>query len=591
MRLPLIKNENRYKRRTVSFGGLNTGPSFSEGEMRDCTGISHSFFPFITQRAKSEVHFVCESPTALVFGKKECVAASGSLYYDGKKVCDLSEGRKQLVVMGEKILVFPDKLYYDTISGKVGDLRAKYELYGVEVTFTENSITVPEHNFIKDSKMEVISLPSEMEVITYASLTTDDGKITFNGFSLTDVSALTKGQIFVEKCDHLQYRTVVGISLSDDGKSYTVTNELITVRDSLKDVFADIKQGDIVEISGSSVEGNNKMVAVKSVQGHSINFPAATFTAKTETGVVTVQRKIPDFTSVCSYQNRLWGCEGNTIYASALGEPASFFVYNNLSTDSFTVQSGTAGDFTACIAYGNGCLFFKENSCYKLFGNRPSNFTLSECTAGGIAKEDIGSLVNVNGRIIYNGTGGIYVYSGGTPYCVSDKLFGIRMRNTVAGSDEKRYYITADTDNGREEYVFDIEKALWSKTGVKGALGYTYCGGNMFRLTEKGIEKILDEPDETVHWSVTLCPFNEGYHKWKKYSRIFITATLSDGAHIVCEVRSDGGVWKTVATHYGDGKKHLNIPCVIKNCHEAQIRLSGKGKSNIESIVREFSIG
>ena len=54
MHLPIIKKENRYRRSIVNFGGLNLSQSFKDGELRDCVGISHSEFPFITQRKKRE---------------------------------------------------------------------------------------------------------------------------------------------------------------------------------------------------------------------------------------------------------------------------------------------------------------------------------------------------------------------------------------------------------------------------------------------------------------------------------------------------------------------------------------------------------
>ena len=592
MRLPVIKKENRYKRRTVTFGGLNLMQSFSEGEMRDCTGISHLAFPFVTQRQKSQTEFLCNLPSSIAFGNKECIASSGALYYDRQKVCDLTDGEKQIAFLGSKIIVFPDKIYYDTKKKKTGDLQAKYTLSGVSVTFTENTVTVPGNNYVQESETETISFPLGATAITYTSATVEGGKITFKGFSLVDLSLLAEGKIFVEQCESNQYRVVQSVSLSEDGKSYLIKNELVTVKNTLAGVFSEIKKGDVVEISGCTIAtDNNKTATVTEVEDGVLTFASGTFKAKTETGNITVQRKIPDFTCVCSYQNRLWGCEGNTIYASALGDPTNFFVYNNLSTDSFTVESSTAGDFTACVAYGNGCLFFKENACYKLFGNRPANFTLSESFAGGILKKDARSIAVANGKIIYKGNGGVFVFSGGTPVCISQKLYGITLENCVGGSDGKRYYITGDTDGKRQEFVFDIEKALWSKSGVFDTLGYGFYGENMYRLTKNGVEKILEEADENALWSVTLCPFDEDYHKTKNYSRLYIRARLFDDAYIKCEVRSDDGNWQTVSTDYGNEKKYLNIPCVIKNCHEAQIRISGKGKSSVEAIIREFSIG
>lgn len=592
MRLPVIRKENRYKRQTVTFGGLNLMQSFSEGELRDCTGISHLDFPAITQRQKSEAVFLCESPSCISFGDKECIAASGALYYDRKKVCDLSDGEKQIAFLGNRIVVFPDKIYYDTKTGQTGDLQAKYILSGVSVTFTETQISVPESNYVQESEIETISFPAKEKIVVYPSAVVTDGKIGFGEPSIKALSALVEGNILRERCDGNQYRNVQSISLSEDGKHYEVVNELVTVKNTLKDVFSEIREGDVVEISGCSVcESNNKMAMVTAIGKSKITFSSGTFTAATETANIIIQRKVPDFTCICSYQNRIWGCEGNTIYASALGDATNFFVYNNLSTDSFTVESSTAGEFTACVVYGNGCLFFKENSCFKLFGNRPANFTLSESFAGGILKGNARSIAVAGGKLFYKGNGGIFAFSGGSPVCISQKLSGLNLENCVGGSDSKRYYITGDSGGKRQEYIFDIEKSLWSKSGISDTVGYGFYGGNMYRLTKDGVEKLLEEPDETAEWSITLCPFDEGYHKTKNYSRLYIHARLFDGAYIKCQVRSDDGLWKTVSTNYGNEKKHLNIPCIIKNCHEAQLRISGKGKSQLESIVREFSIG
>lgn len=591
MNLPVIKKENRYRRSMVSFGGLNLSQSFSAGEMRECSGISHRNFPAITQRQKSEPVFECMSPTAALFGNKECIAADDGLYYDRKKVGDLSPGKKQMAALGSKIVVFPDKVYYDTSSEKFGDLRGRCETQGAEVTFTNNSISVPEARFEESREIEVSVFPKEAQLITYDTVSVSTGKITLAGFSLKNPAELTEGTVLYEKCKENQYRIVQSVSDSEDSETCLVTSELVTITNVLENIFSELKVGDVVEISGCvGIIANNLSAAIVSKTAKSLTFADDTFIAATETGNVTVQRKIPDFTCICSHENRLWGCEGNTIYASSLGDAANFFVYNNLSTDSFTVTSNSAGDFTACISYGNCCLFFKENSCYKLYGNRPSNFQLTESFGRGVLKGDGMSVVNAGGKVIYKGGGGVYVFYGGIPQCISDKLMGLSMENAVSGSDGKLYYITADTKDGRQELVWDIERNLWSKSGVTDALGYISYGGEMYRLKSGGVEKICEDSDDETQWSVTFCPFDEGYYNTKNYSRLRIRVQLFEGAYIRTEIKSDDSPWKIVNTSYGDKKKYINIPCVVKSCHEVQLRLSGKGKSIIESIVREFSV-
>ena len=281
---------------------------------------------------------------------------------------------------------------------------------------------------------------------------------------------------------------------------------------------------------------------------------------------------------------------GNTIYASALGDVTAFFAYQGISTDSYSVQSNSAGDFTACVTYGNSCFFFKETSCYKLYGSRPANFKLTECYAMGLLKEDSKSIATVGGRLLYKGNGGIYSFYGSMPVRISDKLGVVKIQNAVAGTDGKLYYLSADTENGREEFIFDTEKNLWCKSGVTDVAGYASYGDTVYCLKADGIEKISTETDSNAQWSITLCPFDEKYYNTKNYSRLRIKAQLFKGAYMGVEVKYDGNNWENVGVFYGDSTKHLNIPCTVKSCHEFHIRIYGKGKSILESVVREFSI-
>ena len=592
MHLPIIKGGSRYKKSTSYFGGINMLQDYSEGELCECSGISHMGFPAITQRQKSEAVFECNSPSAMAFGKKECIAADGALYYDRKKVATLTPGRKSLAILGDKIAVFPDKIFYDAQSGETGDLEGACETPdGVTVTFSTNSVSVPKVYNEETIVPEKLSFPKDAKVFTYSTVTCENDEYTFSGFKLKQVQELTADEIFIEKCEKNQYRRVVSISEDANTETYIVENELISITNSIKNLFSKLKKGDVVEISGcKKYASNNKTVQIVTASSSSLKFANDTFTEAEETAVITIKRKIPDFSCVCSYENRLWGCEGNTIYASALGDMTNFFIYKNLSTDSFSVMSNSAGDFTACIPFGNCCLFFKENGCFKLYGNRPSNFQLTESYGGGVLAADSKSIISSGGRIIYKGSGGIYAFYGGVPQCISQKLTGITMDNAVSGSDGKRFYITADTQSGREEFVWDMERNLWSKSGVRDVIGYSFYGGNLYRLHPHGVERLLEEADDNADWSITLCPFDEDLHKTKNYTRLYVNVHLFENACINTQISCDNGPWRDIHSCYANEKKYLNIPCVIKSCHSVKLRLSGKGKCLLESITREFSV-
>ncbi len=589
MRLPLIKSKNTYKRRMAEFGGLNLTENFAEGEMRDCSAISHEFFPAVTQRKASVTVFECNNPTAAVAGKQECIAADDFLYYDKKAVGELSPGKKTMLQVGNKIVVFPDKVYYDTDEKKFARLDGNCKLSGISVTFSGSSVTAENNVFESVSKREILYLGGNSEIFKYSGAQIEDGKINLSGAELIQAKDLKKDDIFLETSGNMYYRVAQDTEITDGGH-VKITNDCISVENISKDLFLEFRTGDIVSVSGSSDSYNNKEVKVMGVSGNKLIFNENTFHELTETADIVIKRKIPDFSCVCSYENRLWGCEGNTVYASKLGDPLNFFVYDNLSTDSFAVESNTPGEFTAIVSYGNCCLLFKENSAYKLYGNRPANFQLVENYASGILKDSTASIVNLSGRLFYKGNGGVFSSFGSIPSCISNKIRNIKMINAVGGGINHLYYITADTENGREEFVYDIEHNLWSKSGVKNVNGYFTSGEAIYRLMPWGIDQITEETDEKCEWFIEFCPFDENYHKTKNYIKLYITAELFENAYLKVHVKGDDNNWRTVVTRYGKKKEYITVPCVIKNCHEARLRISGKGKSIIESVVREFGI-
>ena len=71
---------------------------------------------------------------------------------------------------------------------------------------------------------------------------------------------------------------------------------------------------------------------------------------------VRLSRKVPDMDFVCEWNNRLWGCssEKHELYASALGDPYNWNVFEGTSQDSYILTIGSTGEFTGICAYGGG---------------------------------------------------------------------------------------------------------------------------------------------------------------------------------------------------------------------------------------------
>lgn len=589
MKLPNILQTRKYKREISAFGGLNTTNNYFEGEIKDCSGISHRDFPLLTQPFALIKDEFYKSPQGIAFSEKECVVDDGAVYYGREKVGNVSAGDKEIVVMGNMILIFPDKVCYNTETKVFESLEAEYVFEDTTVAFSTNSVSVPKEKWITEIAEEELEFYEDENLSVYSSAQISDGNIKLGEYEMTMAGELLPGTIIKEKCTNRQYRKILS-SLNDDFGKCIVKTQLYTIRNQHENVFSNFRKGDGIEISGCENEVNNKSLVIKEVGQASLTFDEEALMEYSETAKITIKRKIPDFSSVCVHNNRLWGCEKNTVYASKLGDPYNFFVYRMLSTDSYSVSANSREDFNACVSYGNYCVFFKSDSVFKLYGDKPSNFQLVESLGRGIDIHGKNSIVNIASEIFYSGIGGVYSFYGGLPNLISGKIENIKMENCCGGTDGKMYYLAADTPKGRKLFVYDIKKALWSVYGNTRIKSFSYHNGVLYAIDDNGLYHFSDNEVMGDEWFVTLHPFSENYHLKKKYTKIWITAELFENAWIKAEIKRDNDSWEQVLVRYGKNKEHITIPIGVGKCHEITLRISGRGKCNLFSIVREFVI-
>lgn len=180
------------------------------------------------------------------------------------------------------------------------------------------------------------------------------------------------------------------------------------------------------------------------------NLPAKESTGAVVTYPVIIKRSVPDMDYICSSNNRLWGVSNatNTIYASALGDPANFNVYDGVSTDSYAVAVGSDGEWTGIIGFNGGVLCWKEDKLHKIIGSYPAEYYMTEYTVSGVCKNAHGSMAIINETLYYQGVDAIYAYSGSIPQPIS-KALGVINRESdklsKAGCQDMCYYIVLDT--------------------------------------------------------------------------------------------------------------------------------------------------
>lgn len=379
------------------------------------------------------------------------------------------------------------------------------------------------------------------------------------------------------------------------GKAQFTTQALtVTVNPAegktLEDLFA-VNQA--VEISGASIQKNNQTIIVRAVSGNTLTFYADSFDAGSSTTAVRLQRKMPALTYVCEAKNRLWGVDDATIWASALGDPLTFYNYDGLSTDSYAVSLGTKGRFTGICGYGSNVLIFEENAMHKIIGSEPTEYTIYSYKVPGVQAGSHKSLQIVNEVLYYKGEAGVYAYTGAAPSLSSD-VFGTRQFDSArAGTDGQQYYISMkDRSTGKWGlWVLDTLRGIWLREDGTHVRDFFNLGSALCFLDDAGGLMQMGQADGAegrMEWMAELAPFDWTTPERKQYTRLYLQAEMDAGAYIKVEIREDQTPWRQVCIHHAEHKRNFAIPIAPNRCDQLQIRLSGKGRCLVRQVTREY---
>lgn len=373
--------------------------------------------------------------------------------------------------------------------------------------------------------------------------------------------------------------------------------------------FVGFKSGDAVKIDGFTKKtGNNLSAIVVNASETMLEFAQDTFTVAEsdstyskidknymEAGDISITRSVPDLTFVMENNNRLWGCAGNTIYASKLGDPTNWNYFNGLSQDSYAVDVGSDGDFTGCAATPTHLVFFKDNVLHKLYGSKPSNYQSMDVRVDGVQAGCENSLCLINGILYYKSRNGVMAYDSGVPECISTDLGDDVFREAAAGTDGVKYYISMlrQKDETWHLFVFDPRNGMWHREDETHAQQFAFCKGELTYIdADTGdIMSTSGGKDEVIKWYAQLGEFIEYSDDKKIYSKVKARLKLDAGARVTISVATDGGTFLPVSTIYAQSERVAYVPIIPIRCDRFSIRLDGVGGCKVESIVREFSQG
>lgn len=543
----------------TQFYGLNQNEVIAQGEFSRLDNLIPCEIAAVKTREKRGVLRKLQNFQGILGKEKLFWVEDNGIYYDGGRYGSVAPGEKQLLSMGALVLIFPDKLAFNT----------------------DTKLVTPLENTASITGGVTVSL-ARQDGTAYTGYTTgttapqdpQNGTLwldTSNGAALKEYAAATQTWAGV-------LTTYLSIQAAGIGKGF--------------------KQHDGVTLSGVTAEGVNGDVILQGATDNSLLITGILAAEHTQTGGVTVSRKLPDMDFFATLNNRVWGCSGKNheIYACKLGDPTNWRCYEGLSTDSYAATVGSDGDFTGAAAHLGYVLFFKEACVHKLYGTVPGNFQLTEINFRGVEKGSEKSLCVVNEVLYYKAKDGVVAYDGMLPRAVGGKLLPVKYHSARAGRQGSDLYLSMLSQSGSELLVLDTEKGLWRREGTDRAAQFASCqgqgyyvresDGRLIALSADAPGTLFDDvgPENEVAFAFETGDLLDSVPDYKRMARIQLRLELETGGVCKVAVSHDDGPFLDAAAFLADKKRFYVLPIAPRRCRHIKIRLSGTGKCTVYGI-------
>ena len=598
------------------FGGLNETYSCTEAEYSAGINFSARNFPALSTRLprrklreEADLNGMYHLNGLLTVCGRDLVYTPDDTDEMEVTLKDAVEnGRKTLVGIGTKILIFPDKLAFDTASRKVSALGAVWPGKNTSVEFA----------------------PCDAEGKVYE----------VSGCGPAEPDKPTDGQLFLRVEDpEKPWSSESTLEVYSEASGNWSAVVLDYCRISAKGVGTDFAAEDTVTLTGSAAEQAGQW---NELDGDRIVYDAGADALRvkadpggewfygrlTRTGaavrwvsldgsvsrefvsakVVELERRVPDMDYLTECDNRVWGCSNkeNVIYACKLGDPTNWFSYRGIAADSYAVTVGSDGAFTGAATCMGYALFFKENTLHKLYGSKPSDFQLTSLRCRGVAKNAARSLCVLNETLYYLSPDGVMAWDGSIPTKVSGALDSGRLANVqsaVGSALDGRYYLhvarTAAGENTARLLVYDTERALWSEEDVC-SYEMTSTGGQLYLWDGQALWaadpsreadwQATDGVEEKLNFELTTGDIGLDGAEDRYLSRLTLRLDAECSSTVEVAASYDGGPWETVASLTAqDKRRSFDLPFVPRRHGTLRLRLKGRGQITLRSIAKTMA--
>lgn len=527
---PMRRPVNLIEQSQTMFGGREHRAAAGDGSIYDDRNVCADRYPALTVRPRREQRALVAKPNGLHI--RDCVAwvDGKNLVIDGVSVAEVADSKKVLAGIQDKLVIWPDKVLYDRGTGELKRLEAAWE---GDADFSDGTYAG------EPALANTVTVKADLSGIFRAG----DG-VTVQIYEGGYLGEVLGAHVIQE----LEYDP-------DTGKT-----ELRFHEETWRRFVAEAEGG---ESSGEFVP----------LPGVGLRI------------YVIIRRSVPDLDIVFEHHNRLWGAKGGTIYASSLGDPTNWQVFDGLTTDSYELQTGSPGEITGGCSYGGRPMFFKEREIIKVYGDWPGQYSTESWESLGVERGSGGSLAVAGDTLFYKSQAGIMAYTGAYPWSVAEAFGEVKYRNAAAGSDGVKYYVSMeDCDGTAYLYTYDTRYRLWHREDGARMVGFGY-DGELYAMEERGVVLILGTPreqtsgEEGISSMVEFADFTDGTTRKKGLERLVLRLEVDAGTKLDIKVQYDSdGVWHTVRrVEGGMAKGQIEVPLTIRRCDHYRLRLEGTG--------------
>jgi len=575
--LPYLNNLRRSQSVAVNMQGLNLTGTLSDGEWEYTKNMDAALAPIVARREKRVLVGRLDKPNGMIATDKLCFVDGTKFYYNGFYYGDVADSFKQMVAMGSRICIFPDKKIFDTETYTFSEMEQK--------NVTTGQVTVE---------------LAKADGTAYGSYTA----------SATAPENPTAGQMWLDTSGD---KAVMKTWADSTGMWVEQATTYVCVK--AKGIGKGLKAEDAVTVSGILGEGLDGDWIISSAADDQIVYTGIIGEVKSQTEVVTVRRSCPDMDYVVELNNRLWGCssENHEIYSCALGDPTNWRKYAGISTDSYALTIGSPGDFTGAAAMNGSVIFTKENCIHKIYGTQPSNYQTTVEHFRGAERGSGASLVRVNELMYFKSVFDVCVYDGTQVTSISGRLGKEKYTNAVAGANDRRLYISMQDKAGAWHLLtYDTTSGLWMREDDVHVLAFAQCQTETFMLTAEGEVWALkageyskdffmlgsdykveatEENDEDIDWCLRTGEMLSSGPNNKHVSKVQLLLELGENAQAHVRIRKDNEAWQDAMSITGAAKRRHTLPIYPKRCDRLQVEIAGVGEMKLLGMSRLVEAG